>query len=254
MESRGQMVEDDPVVENDPVLGTPIAYYPGDRGRLVLIGGGAYAVVAMLINIAFLPVEASTAAIGVVTLMSLLALVVGWWITHQWNREVVLYAGGFTYHEGSRTVYFSFAEIRKIHFYAERRSYFFGVIKRTIRRLTLTTERDETLILTNLYRRLDELAERIEVVVNRLLRPELERRMASGEKIAFGEGLALSSGGVYVDDAHLAWAECRGYTVRDRRLTLQGSSGALSVPLAGLYNVTLLLDMLNARLPKAAHP
>ena len=96
------MPETDGEVEiaDDPVLGKVIANYPSDRVRLLMIGGGVYAAGTLLINLVFLPVDASVALPAVVTLLAVLGLGVSWYLLHHWNREVVLFERGFSYREG----------------------------------------------------------------------------------------------------------------------------------------------------------
>src|SRR5690606_17619332 len=107
-------------------------------------------------------------------------LAAGWYVLHGWNREIILYEGGFSYREGSRTVYFRYEEIAGIRLRAERLAYFGGVIRRDRYRFVVTSWQGDRFVITNLYRRAAELGTRLTEQVNRVLQPAISRRLAAG--------------------------------------------------------------------------
>lgn len=230
----------------DPVYGAELRNYPSDRGRLLLIGGVVYFSISMVVNAAFASVDASTAAIIVIGTMGVLAVVIGWAILHLWNREVILYERGFSYREGSRTVFFLYSEVQSIQQQAERRSYFGGLIRRHIIRVTVRTAQGETMVLDRIYRRIDELAVQLEQWVNRAKRPIVEAKLENGAEVTFGDGLTLTQQGIKVRDDLLLWDDYAGYRIANRQLILQSKSNTEwgSIPLSNLENPTLLLDLL----------
>ncbi len=241
-------------IADDPILGKVVANYPSDRIRLLGIGGSVYAVGALLINLVFLPVEAGTALLPVVTLMALLALGVGWYLLHHWNREVVLFERGFSYREGSRTAYMPYADVRAVHLDARRVRYAGGLIQRTIKRFTVKTVNDEIIVIRDLYRRIDELITRMESAVNAVLRERIRTQFGLGGDAAFGPHVVVSAQGLRVDGQALAWADYLGYAIKGGRLTINRTGGTAfaSVALDSLENETLLVELLTQYKPKTS--
>src|SRR5215207_5459331 len=99
------------VIEPDPVLGAYIAHHPSNRLLLLIVGGIAYAIPVLLLQILFAQADKSTAAVVLISAYSIIALVIGWFILHHWNREVILYEHGFTYREGSSLRAFPYVTI-----------------------------------------------------------------------------------------------------------------------------------------------
>jgi hypothetical protein len=236
-------------IADDPILGAVIANYPSDRVRLALLGGGAYALCGAVLNAAFWSVDAATASIVVIGGMAVLALGIGWALLHVWNSEVVVYERGFSYREGSNLAHILFHEVRSIHLRAERVSYFGGLAKRTVRRFTLVTVHDERVLLDSRYRRVDELLDRLDRAILPHLRANFETTLAAGGAADFGAGLGLSNDGLLLADRALSWADFGGYALGGGQLTLRGRSGEAwaALPLTGLVNLTLLIEMLRAR-------
>lgn len=247
------MPETDGEVEiaDDPVLGKVIANYPSDRVRLLMIGGGVYAAGTLLINLVFLPVDASVALPAVVTLLAVLGLGVSWYLLHHWNREVVLFERGFSYREGSRTAYIAYADVRMVHLDARRIRYAGGLITRTVKRFTLKTVHDELIVIRSVYRRMDELIARLESTVNAALRPRIKTQFGLGGDAAFGASLVLSASGLTADGQALAWADYGGHSIGGGHLTFKRKGGDTfaSVPLDSLENETLLIELLNQHKP-----
>lgn len=241
--------DDEYAVPVDPAYGRPLGNYPADRGRLLLVGGGIYLIASTVLNVAFASVEAATASVFVIGGMALLALGIGWTILHRWNREVILYERGFSYHEGSRDVYFAYLEIKSIHQQAERIAYFGGLVRRVRHRITLMTTGGETIVLHDLYRRIDELGLKLEQQITRVLRPLIDGLMRDGKPVAFGEALVLTADGIRAGAQALAWGDFRDFSLSGGKLHLHGPTpeAAVSVPLAALDNVVLLLDILRER-------
>jgi hypothetical protein len=248
---------EDAILLDDPVLGRFIANYPADRGRLLLTGGAVLAVVWFVVTVALWQVEAETAFIITVVILGIAALGVGWYITHFWNREVILYEGGFSYREGSHTAFVRHHEIRSIRQRGERVAYFGGLLRRTRYQLTITTEYDEIITLTTLYRRLDELAQRLEAATIRVRKPEIERRLDAGERLAFADSLQLSAGGLHHNGRELPWGDFGGYRVTDGRLVILARSGDQtagwhSVALGEVDNLRLLVELLREAQPQTS--
>jgi uncharacterized membrane protein YobD (UPF0266 family) len=241
-------------IADDPVLGKVLANHPSDRLRLLLLGGGVYAVVAMVINVALLPLPAETALVIALAALALLALTVGWFVLHFWNREVILYEQGFSYREGSRQAYFKYSEIQSVHLTAEDIGYLGGLIRRRVRRFTLKTIHDESIVLTTVYRGIDALIDRLERLTSVPLRERLHERLAAGDAVDFG-GLRVTPGGLERDGQSLAWDDYAGYALGGGALLLHSRASSADsdpwgrVPLDALDNVRVLVELLKRRSP-----
>ncbi len=242
------------VLEADPVLGNALASYLSNRALRLARGGVFFLLVGFVLTVALWNVEATIAAPVTVAVMGVVGLLVGWYVLHTWNREVVLYEHGFSYREGSAVVFLHYTEIRSIHQRAERLVYG-GILRRTVFRITLITERDETIVLDSVYRRVEDLGPRLEAQINQALTPQVGARIARGEQVAFGGGLLLSASGLHHNESGstLAWEQFGGYGIEQRQLVLLASDGVVwqRVPLVVLVNVTLLLDILKSKRPAA---
>ena len=89
------------MIEDDPVLGAFIDNYPSDRTRLLLFGGAIMGIIWFVVTIALWRVDDGTAFSVTVGIIAIATLGVGWFLTHFWNREVIIYKRGFSYREGS---------------------------------------------------------------------------------------------------------------------------------------------------------
>lgn len=236
-------------ISDDPILGKVVKNYPSDRLRMLIIGGVLYGVASVILNIVFLPVEAETASIFVIGGMSLFSLILGWFILHFWNREVVVYENGFSYLQGSHTYYYLFKDIVATHYHGETISFFGGLIKRTIKRFTLITNEDETIVLDQVYKHLDDLVLRLEAQINAHLRESIRDRISNGYEVPFGDALKISSGGIVLDGKTLAWDEFQGYKISSGRLTFASQNDGTwgSITIADLQNATLLVEFLKER-------
>jgi hypothetical protein len=239
-----------PILEDDPVLGSAVAHYPSNRLRLLRIAALIYAPIAIVINLAFLPVDAAVASIIVIGGMAVVAMAVGWWVLHYWNREVVLYERGFSYREGSHTAHLLYHEVEAIRLHAEQIGYFGGLIRRTIHRLTLKTAQDETIVLDNTYNHIEQLAARIEKQVNRELHRRVNDSLEQGKTVSFGPSITLTPEGLRAgsDAAWMPWTDFTGWSVQGGRLTLRTQTGQeFALPLAEIDNLTLLVSLLHER-------
>jgi len=187
-----------------------------------------------------------------VILTALVSLVAGWPVLHLWNREVVLYDNGFSFREGGRTVYFLYHEIKSLRQRGEQLAYFGGLIRRATFRFTLTTIRDERMVLANLYRQVGQMGARLEAKVMPILEPQINDQLARGEKVPFSDTLRLSQDGLHESGRHLPWASFGGYKIQGGRLRLLARADGdewFSLPLGDVDNIPLLLGLLKQHDP-----
>jgi hypothetical protein len=238
--------------EDDPALGAFVANYPGNRARLLMIGAGIMIAAWFVVTVALWEVEDNAAAIITVIVLALVALVVGWYITHLWNREVVLYEHGFSYREGSGEVHMRYDEIQTIRQRGKRRSYFFGLLQREVYLMTMTTIRGETIALNDVYKRLDELTIRLEQAITRALQPIAERRLEAGEQIDFNPVLAMSKDGLRQEGRDLPWDDFAGFRLESGQLILMAEHDRNwhQIPLEDIDNLRLFINLLRQQQPQ----
>ena len=242
-----------PDIPPDPVLGAVISSHPSERGRPLLYSAVIAGVISVVLNFTIAAIPEWWSPPLTVILMAAVVLALGWYLLHIWNREIILYERGFSYREGSQTVFFQYAEIRALRLRAERKAYFGGLIRRAVYRFTVTTTAGEVFTITNLYRRTAELGERLNERVDLVLLPRLAAQIERGETVTFGERLSLSADGLRAEGGTLAWEHFAGWEVGGGHIRLKSTAGEVwsAVPLAEIDNITILLVMLRARVISA---
>lgn len=233
----------------DPVLGDYVAHYPSNRLRLLVQAGIPVLVVWFVVTVALWNVEDTTARLTTMIVIFVTTLAAGWYILHLWNREVVLYERGFSYVEGSRTVFIAYTDIDSMRQQGQRIAYFGGLLRRTVYRIHLRTNEAESITLTNLYQRVPELGARLEAALLAVRRPTVEAAIADGQPVAFG-AVTLHADGLHCDGQSLAWADLGGVQVSAGHLAIRKGSGEdwARVPLEHIEDAALLLVTLKARL------
>ncbi len=257
-EADTQAQKSEQLFEDDPVLGRFLAYYPSNRVMLLLRAGAAYIIPVLLLQVLFANLDDATASALLIGSFTLLALGVGWYITHLWNREIVLYEHGFTYREGSRAVPFLFQQIVRVHLRAERIR-LFGAWQRDVYEYLLTSDEDEQLKLNNIYKNISELGLRLERAITRARKPIVQAQMQRGEQAVFSADFILSAEGIRYEERFLPWAAFVDYTLEAGYidvLTQSKDNGPKDpderdvwahVPLKTLDNEMLLVELLKER-------
>ena len=241
------------MIEDDPVLGAFIDNYPSDRTRLLLVAGVALGIVWFIITVMLWQVEDGLASAVTVIVIGIATLFIGWFLAHYWNREVVLYKRGFSYREGSFLAFIRFHDVIKIHQKAERLSYFGGLVRRTIYRMTITTDQEETITLhNNFYRKMSDLSLRMELGVTESLRPKAKQTLNDSKKVAFTDVLMVGNLGLHVDDQQLTWDAVKTIMVKGGHLRIISQDDELwySAPIEAVANIRLLLELVRERLPE----
>jgi hypothetical protein len=235
----------------DPALGAVQSHHPSNRLRPLIVAAIIGAPVMVILNFTLAQSEAWYGRPLTVIIVAALGLALGWYVLHIWNREIVLYERGFSYREGSKTVYFLYSEVKSIRLRAEVRAYFGGLWRRGVYRFTVTTILDDQFAITNVYSRASELGKTLEGQINALLRPRLRARLDMGERVGFGAFLALDREHVYAGGRALLWADYGGYGVSAGALLLRDKTSAVwaRLPLVEVENLTLLVELLRAFAP-----
>lgn len=248
------MAAEQPVIAPDPFLGSVLSHHPSDRLKPLLVAALIGAPIAVLLALTSARTEAWWGMPVTVGGVAITGLALGWYVLHVWNREVVLYQRGFSYREGSTTVYFTYSELKWVGLQARRMAYFRGLLRRDVYTIDVWTRAGDHIQITNLYRRVSELASRFTEQADRVLRPEIERRLQIGEVVEFGEGIAIDRDKLIVQGRQLAWKDFGGYRVGGGKLTLIKRDGTTfdELPLPAVYNIAIFTDYL--RQHKTAEP
>jgi uncharacterized membrane protein YobD (UPF0266 family) len=238
----------------DPALGAVISHHPSNRLPPLMVAGGIGAPVMVILNFTLAESEAWYGVPLTVIIVAVLGLALGWYVLHIWNREIVLYERGFSYREGSKTIFFLYSEVRSLRLKAQRRVYFGGLVRLNRYRFTVHTVHDEQFAITNLYSDAPELGKLLEGQINPLLRQRIAMRLAQGERVPFSDTLSLSAQGLAEGGRELAWADFGGWRAVSGRWALLDASGAVwhTLPLPEIDNLTLLIEQLQAHRPPAA--
>jgi hypothetical protein len=185
--------------EPHPTLGAYLSHHPVRREILLLRAAFLYGVPVMVLQLLFMNDDSTLISLLLISGYAVWALMVGWYVLHLWNREVVLYERGFTYREGSRDASFPYENIVELYIRAERLSYF-GIWQRDKYDLTLITGMDETMHITNLYSDVEQLVDRLERFIARDRLPHVREQLRQGERVSFGEHLQLSETALFIDN------------------------------------------------------
>ncbi|MEM6281841.1 MAG: DUF6585 family protein [Chloroflexota bacterium] len=257
-ENRPMPLTGDPEIPPDPLLGKPVDNFPGRRLRALLIGWPIFIATAMLFNYAFIDINAFWVAPLVVMTVGFIGLIIGWWVLHQWNREVILYERGFSYREGSENVPFQYAEVAAIRLRAEQVAYFFGLFRRVIYRTHIRTYSGDRILLDNSYSRIEQMTDAISKQVYQRLRPTLRAELDNRQAVPFADDLHMTADGLHVTadsteytdaDLSLPWAQSGGYRVASGQLNLLRADGAVwfALPLREVDNLVLLLELIQEK-------
>lgn len=234
------------VIEPDPVLGAYIAHHPSNRLLLLILGGIAYAIPVVLLQILFSQADRNTAAVVLISSFSIIGWMIGWIILHLWNREVILYERGFTYREGSKVRAFPYATIVSFQQRATRFA-FFARWPIVIYRATMRTDQDELLLVNNVYTDVEKLVRRLEGLITRARLPIVAAKFQAGEKVPFGP-ISLSGQALHVGDKTLLWSEWGGYRFANNQLVLTDKAGAewAALPVLEIDQILLLVGLMKA--------
>lgn len=233
----------------DANLGDYVAHHPSNRRRLLLRGALFYGVPIAFLQVFFSEWDDLFASIVLVGIFSVLGLAVLWYILHHWNREVILYARGFTYREGSTTFALRYEEIVTFEQRAETLA-ILGIFKRPVYAFTLITNEDERLRLDATYQDVVSMGDNLERRIAEARLPIVMHQLERGERVDFG-ALSLTAQGAEAEGAEaeghrLAWSAYGGYRIHNRALCLQDTKteDALCVPLKALNNLFLCITVL----------
>ncbi len=239
--------------EDDPILGAFVAYYPANRLRLLIIGSGFMLVVWFVVTVSLWNVPDDTASILTLFIITLAALILGWWALHLWNREFVLYTHGFSYRRGSHVAYIHYQHVVTVRQSGALLTYLGGLIRRATFRLTLITDVAEIILVDATYARSDTLMRQIEAAIMQSAYPRAVDTLTQGGQLDFEGELSLSADGVHYAGDTLHWAAIGDVTVAGDVLKFRTMDGDLwrQVSIMQLANVPLLLRLLRERVPQA---
>ncbi len=229
-------------VPDDPVLGACLAHYTTNRLRLLIQGGVIYALAVIGLQLLFWNTNAQLRAVLLPLVFALVATGVYWYMAHLWNREVILYALGFTYRRGSQVGAFRYEQIVGLRVRAEQVS-LAGFFRREVYDCKMTTDQDEHLHLNNLYGNVGKLVLKLEKAITEARVPVVKAQLARGERVPFGV-IELSEQGLEANGDTLLWASYVGYGVQGGKLEINGWQ---AFSLGEISHLLLLITLLKER-------
>ena len=243
--------DDDVIIEDDTLLGKYISHHPVNRFRLVVQAGIVYFIATTALQLLFYSLDDQLASILLIFLFAALALGLGWYVLHLWNREVVIYEKGCNYREGSIVADFMYDEVETFHQQAERLNYFGGLYKRNVFTFTVRTFRDEVVKLSNLYTDIEKLGHNLEHGINSVLREKVRHSLLMSESVSFGSDFKLSDRSIIANGQELMWEDFRAYAIQGGNLTIASHTDEnwYQIPLNEVANLTLLIEILRQKLP-----
>lgn len=239
--------EDDEILfRDDELLGKYVSHHPVNRMRLIIQAGIVYFIVTSLLQLIFYDLDNQTASIILIFLFGAIALGLSWYVMHLWNREVIIYEHGFNYREGSAIADFQYNEVVSFRQKAERLRYFGGLFRRNVYNFTVRTIRDEVMTVTNLYTDIDKLGTNLELGINSVLRPKIQRSLQSGDSVSFGENFEVNSDEIKTSDSQLHWEDFKGFSISQGKLTLATVTDETwyQIPLEAVDNLSILVEIL----------
>ncbi len=244
--------EDDVLFKYDDVLGRYISHHPVNRFRLVAQALFVYFIATTILQLLFVELDDQTASIILIFSFAAIALGLGWYVMHLWNREVVIYEKGFNFREGSTVADFKYDEVASFRQKAERLRYFGGLFRRNVYTFTLTTYRGEVIKLTNLYTDIEKLGNNLEVGINSVLDDRVQDTLEQGESVSFGESFEISNGGINADGQDLTWEEFDSFGTKQGQLTLSSKTDDTwyQIALEDVDNLSLLAKILREKSAK----
>lgn len=244
--------DDEPLFQTDELLGNYISHHPVNRLRLIIQAGVVYFIATTILQLFFIDLDDQTAAIILIFFFAAIALGLGWYVMHLWNREVVIYEKGFNFREGSIIADFKYDEVASFRQKAERMRYFGGLFRRNVYAFTVRTYRDEVMKVTNLYTDIEKLGNNLEVGINSVLRDKVRNTLQRGESVSFGDMLEISENGIIADTQSLSWDAFAGFGSQSGQLVLSSTNDEewFQIPLEEVDNLTLLVEVLRQKIPK----
>lgn len=241
--------EDDVLFKYDDLLGRYISHHPVNRLRLVAQALFVYFIATTVLQLLFVELDDQTASIVLIFFFAAIALGLGWYVMHLWNREVVIYEKGFNFREGSSIADFQYDEVASFRQKAERLRYFGGLFRRNVYTFKLTTYRGEVIKLTNLYTDIEKLGNNLEVGINSVLDERVHDALERGESVSFGESFEMSDAGISADSQDLSWEEFDSFGTKQGRLTLASKTDETwyQIPLEDVDNLSLLAKILREK-------
>jgi len=241
--------EDEALFKYDDLLGRYISHHPVNRLRLVSQAGLVYFIATTVLQLLFVELDDQTASILLIFSFSAIALGLGWYVMHLWNREVVIYEKGFNFREGSSIADFEYDEVASFRQKAERLRYFGGLFRRNVYAFTLTTFRGEVIKLTNLYTDIEKLGNNLEVGINSVLDDRVHESLARGESVSFGDSFEITDQGIHAESRDLSWEEFDSFGTKQGRLTLSSKIDDTwyQIALEDIDNLSLLAKILREK-------
>ena len=243
-------------------LGTPRRYFPVRKfnrlGSLVIalmLGGGSmlvlmyglYSAIQAYQQHGLVMIDAALSGPLIIALIMLLVgAFAGWSAFANWNKGAALYERGFALRDRKGLRQWRWDEIVSMTA-SVTRHYMNGIYTGTTHTYFLIDRKDQRLVLSDVYSRVEELAQAIQEAIFPLLYERAAQEFNSGQKLAFGQAV-ISKDGFQVGKKTYPWSEVQQVSIRQGMLKVSKAGGGWlsgsSLPASLIPNLNVLLSLI----------
>ncbi len=177
----------------------------------------------------------------------LLAAGAGWLAYSNWNRGVGLYERGIAVRSRKGLQIWHWTDIQSIKV-SVTRHYTNGIYSGTTHEYTLLDKQNQKLVLSDVFKKVEELAEAIEQGVYPLLYPVAAEEYNNGRMLNFGP-VNIDKAGLQIGKKCFPWNTIKEVSVKQGYLRVAPQGGGLfsgaSIGVAFIPNMHILLSIIN---------
>lgn len=176
-----------------------------------------------------------------------LGLLAGWRAYVNWNKGVAVYEKGFVLRDRKGAHPWTWEEVASLT-EAVTRHYANGIYTGTTHVYTLISRRNERLVLSDLFKQVEELAQAIEQATFPILYDRAAAQYNRGQTLLFGP-VAVNKAGLRIGKKIYPWLEVEEVSVHRGVLKVSKKDGSwlsgASAPAASIPNLRVLLSIIH---------
>jgi len=177
----------------------------------------------------------------------LLGLLAVWGAYANWNKGAALYDRGFASRDRKGLRTWTWEDVLSLTS-AVTRHYTNGIYTGTTHVYTLFNRKREKLVLNDVFKNVDQLAEEIEQKIFPLLYEPASEKYNSGQSLDFGS-ILISKTGLQIGKKTFAWAEVKDVSLQRGELKISRKDGGwfsgASISAANIPNLRVLLTIID---------
>ena len=192
-------------------------------------------------------VDRLTAPLIFAFVLFLLGAACGWSAYANWNKGVAVYDRGFAYHDRKGIQLWRWEDVLSLTA-AVTRHYTNGVYTSTTHIYTLFNQRNERLVLSDMFKGVEQLAAAIEQAIFPLLYERASTQYNAGQMIVFGP-MSVSKAGIQIGKKTYPWAEVEQVSIHQGVLRVSKKGGGwfsgASAMAASIPNLRVVLSIID---------